>query len=97
MPETAECGVIMASLKSSKNAWALFFLILAGIVLGGFIGALAANVPFLSWLNYGQTFGFDSPVILNLGIIVLTFGMTIRITIAGIIGIVLAIIIYRYL
>lgn len=87
----------MASVKGSKNAWALLFLILAGIVLGGFIGSLAANVPFLSWLNYGQTFGLDSPVILNLGIIVLTFGMTIRITIAGIIGIVLAVIIYRYL
>lgn len=87
----------MASVKGSKNAWALLFLILAGIVLGGFIGSLAASVPFLSWLNYGQTFGLDSPVILNLGIIVLTFGMTIRITIAGIIGIVLAIIVYRYL
>ena len=25
----------------SKNAWALFLLILAGVVLGGFIGTLA--------------------------------------------------------
>ena len=33
-----------------------FLLLLAGIVLGGFIGSLAAGVPFLSWLNYGQTF-----------------------------------------
>lgn len=87
----------MASIKSSKNAWSLFLLILAGIVLGGFIGSLAANVPFLSWLNYGQTFGLDSPVILNLGIIVLTFGMTIRITIASIIGIVISVLIYRWL
>ena len=34
----------------SKNAWALFLLILAGIVLGGFIGVLAEGVPALSWL-----------------------------------------------
>ncbi|MBO5278517.1 MAG: DUF4321 domain-containing protein [Lachnospiraceae bacterium] len=87
----------MASIKSSKNAWALFLLILAGIVLGGFIGTLTANIPFLSWLNYGQTFGLDSPVVLNLGIIVLTFGMTIRITIASIIGIVISVLIYRWL
>ena len=43
----------------SKNAWALFLLILAGIVLGGFIGVLAEGVPALSWLSYGQTFGVD--------------------------------------
>ena len=75
----------------------MFLLILAGIVLGGFIGTLTANIPFLSWLNYGQTFGLDSPVVLNLGIIVLTFGMTIRITIASIIGIVISVLIYRWL
>lgn len=87
----------MASVKSSKNAWTLLLLILAGIVLGGFLGSLAADVPFLDWLNYGQTFGFDSPVILNLGILVVTFGMTVRITIAGIIGIMSAVLVYRYL
>lgn len=87
----------MASLKNSKNLWALFLLLLAGIVLGGFIGALTADISFLSWLNYGQTFGLSSPVVLDLGIIVLTFGMTIRITIAGIIGVVLAILIYRWI
>lgn len=87
----------MASIKSSKNMWALFLLLLAGIVLGGFIGTLTANISFLSWLNYGQTFGLSNPVVLDLGIIVLTFGMTIRITIAGIIGVVLSIFIYRWL
>lgn len=39
----------------SKNAWALFLLILAGVVLGGFIGTLAKGVPALSWLSYGQS------------------------------------------
>ncbi|MCI9237010.1 DUF4321 domain-containing protein [Lachnospiraceae bacterium 50-23] len=81
----------------SKNAWALFLLILAGIVLGGFIGMLADGVSALSWLNYGQSFGLDEPVILNLGLLVVTFGLTIKITIASIIGVVLAIIIYRFL
>ena len=52
-----------------KNAWALFLLLLAGIVLGGFIGTLTAGVPFLSWLNYGQSFGLTSPVVLDLSLI----------------------------
>ena len=78
-----------------KNNWALFLLLLAGIMLGGFIGNLTAGIPGLSWLNYGQSFGLTCPVVLDLGIMVLTFALTIRITIASILGVLLAIIIYR--
>ena len=56
----------------SKNAWALFLLILAGVVLGGFIGTLAKGVPALSWLSYGQSFGIDEPIVLDLGVLVLS-------------------------
>lgn len=87
----------MAKGTAGKNYWALVFMILAGVVLGGFLGQLAAGVPALSWLNYGQTFGLSTPLVLDLGILVLTFGITLKITIAGIIGIVLAIVIYRFL
>ena len=69
-----------------KNNWALFLLILAGIVLGGFIGMLAEGVSALSWLGYGQSFGLEEPVVLNLGILVISFGPSIKITIASIIG-----------
>ena len=80
---------------AGKNNWALFLLVLTGIVLGGFIGNLAAGVPFLSWLNYGQSFGFENPIILDLGILVITFGLSIKITMASIIGVLIAILIYR--
>ena len=83
----------MAKGTAGKNYWALLLMILAGVVLGGFIGQLSAGVPALRWLNYGQTFGLSNPLV----ILVLTFGLTIKITIAGIIGIVLAILIYRFL
>ena len=85
----------MAKGTAGKNYWALLLMILAGVVLGGFIGQLSAGVPALRWLNYGQTFGLSNPLVLDL--LVLTFGLTIKITIAGIIGIVLAILIYRFL
>lgn len=87
----------MAKGTVGKNNWALLLMILAGVVLGGFIGQLASKVSFLSWLNYGQTFGLSQPLVLDLGILVLTFALTIKITIAGILGIILAIIIYRFL
>lgn len=84
-------------MRGAKNGWTLLLLVLAGVVLGGFIGSLAAGVPGLDWLNYGQAFGLENPVVLSMGLVVLTFGLTIRITIAGIIGIVLAILIYRWI
>ena len=81
----------------SKNAWALFLLLLAGVVLCGFIGELSKGVPALSWLSYGQAFGIDDPIVLNLGVMVITFGLSIKITMASIIGVILSIIIYRFL
>ena len=76
-----------------KNYWACFLLILAGIVIGGFIGNLFPS----TWLNYGQTFGLTSPLVLDLGILCITFALTIKITIASILGIVVALIIYRFI
>lgn len=87
----------MAKGAAAKKYWTLLLLVLAGIVLGGFIGELTSNVSFLSWLGYGQSFGLSDPLVLNLGILVLTFGLKIKITIAGIIGILIAILIYRLL
>lgn len=81
----------------SKNTWALFLMLLAGIVIGGFIGTLTKDVSALSWLSYGQSFGLNDPIVLDLGVLVLTFGLSINISIASIIGVVLAIIIYRFL
>lgn len=76
-----------------KNNWACFLLILAGIVIGGFIGSLFPS----TWLNYGQSFGLSSPLILDLGILCVTFGLSIKITIASILGIAVAIVIYRFI
>ena len=84
----------MAKGAAAKNYWTLLLLVLAGIVLGGFIGELTSNVSFLSWLNYGQSFGLSDPLVLNLGILVLTFRLKNKITI---IGILIAILIYRLL
>lgn len=78
-----------------KNFWILLIMLLAGIVLGGFMGQLANGISWLSWLNFGQSFGLDSPLVINFGILVITLGLTIKITMASIIGVAIALIIYR--
>ncbi len=81
--------------KSRGNYWLAILFILAGVVIGGFIGTYLGGIPFLSWLNYGANFGITSPLTLDLGVLVLQFGLSIRFTIAGIIGILIAIFVYR--
>lgn len=75
-----------------KNVnWILVIVILVGFVIGGFIGTYFDG----TFLNYGKEFGLNTPVVLNMGFIVLTFGMSIHITIASVIGVVIALIAYR--
>jgi len=84
-------------LKKQKNGWALFLLLLAGIVIGGAIGEWLGTQPYLQWLRYGFTFGIEQPIILNLKVITLTLGIGMKLTIAGLVGMILAIFVYRKL
>lgn len=81
----------------SKNSWVLLLMVLSGIVLGGFIGEMTSGISFLSWLNFGQSFGLNDPIVLNMGILVITFGLSIRITMASIIGVIIAIFTYHFI
>ena len=81
----------------SKNFWVLLLLMLAGIVLGGLIGNATSAIAGLPWLDFGQSVGPDSPLVLNFGILVITFGLTIKITMASIIGMVIALLVFRWI
>ena len=76
-----------------KVNWVLLILVLVGFVIGRFIGTYFGG----TFLNYGQSFGLAEPVVLNLGFIILTFGLTIQITIASVIGVVIALVVYRFI
>ena len=78
-----------------KNVWILLIFILSGLVVGGLLGQLASNVSWLSWLAYSRSFGLENPVVLDLSVVELTFALMFRINIASIIGMVLAIFIYK--
>ncbi len=78
-----------------KSIWILIVFILSGLVIGGLLGDLASKVSGLSWLAYGQSFGLESPLSLDLSIIKITFGFMLNINIASIIGMAIGIFIYR--
>ena len=72
-----------------KVNWTLLVLVLVGFVIGRFIGTYFEG----TFLNYGQSFGLSEPVVLNLGFIVLT----IQITIASVIGVIISLVVYRFI
>lgn len=93
---------VMARTSKSygKNNWALFLLLLLGIVLGSFLGYLARGVSWLNWLNQGIDFAIGDPnennvVSLNLGVIIINFGFQIKITVGSVIGAIASVFIYK--
>ena len=76
-----------------KINWVFLVVVLICFMLGSFIGTYFSN----TFLNYGQVFGLSSPLVLDLGFIILTFALQIHITIASVIGVIIALIIYRFI
>ena len=83
----------MAS-RYGKNTWALLLMILVGIVAGGFIGYLVKDVPYLSLLNYGKEFTIggsgNGTIHVDLGILIIDFAVTIKISVGSIIGVLIS-------
>ena len=73
--------------------WTFVILVLIGYMLGSFIGTYFSN----SFLNYGATFGLTSPVELNLGFMLLTFGLKFQITIASVLGVIISLVVYKFI
>lgn len=72
--------------------------LLGGIVTGALLANLCEGVPFLSWLSYYVSFGIsaDRPLVLDLGILQLTFGVNFGLYTAQIFTIALSILIYNH-
>lgn len=81
----------------STGYWLWIFILFAGLVLGGFIGDVLGDISALSWLAYGKQFGINAsdPMVIDLYIFKLTFGFSMHINIASIIGVFLSMLLYR--
>lgn len=65
------------------------------VVIGSLIANVTAGISFLSWLGYGLSLGITTPLVLDLGVITITFAMTFNMSVAVIICMVIAICIGR--
>ena len=78
-----------------RGFWINFFLVCIGIVTGSLVAEMTASTPSLSWLFYGLDFGTQSPLVLNLNVLTLTFGITVKVTIASVIFVALSLVLGR--
>ena len=78
-----------------KSGWILLLFLLSGLVIGGLLGELATKVDWLWWLSFGEEFGFQEPIKLDLKVMTITFGLMIKINVASIIGVLIALFTYR--
>ena len=80
---------------SDRKFWIFLIFLFSGIIIGGLLGELAKSVSWLSWLGYGESFGLTEPLVLDIAILQLTFSVMIHLNVASIIGLAIAVFIYK--
>src|SRR5579884_2015632 len=70
---------------------------LAGAMLGSVVADSVAQFTYLAPLGRSVVFGVDPPVTLDLRVVTLTLGLTVRLNLATVLGIILAIYLFRVL
>jgi len=79
--------------SKSNSTWALIALLVVGVILGSLIGDLIGDK--IEFLSKSYSIGLKSPIHLDLKVLDLTFGLMLDINVASIIGIIIAILIYK--
>lgn len=78
-----------------RNRYFVFF-ILIGAISGSFIGELLGdNINALRFLKNTYTIGMAHPMLIDIKVLTVTFGINFNVNIMSIFGIILAIILYR--
>ncbi|NLC11381.1 MAG: DUF4321 domain-containing protein [Firmicutes bacterium] len=80
--------------RAPKNWGLLIFLVVIGSIFGSFLGQ--AFQGYLPVLNYGESIGL-SPTNINLSVLTITFGVTLKLNIASILGFFAALFVYARL
>jgi len=76
----------------TRNPWVLLLLLLTGAVIGGFLGQYLNQ--FFPFLQHNYPVGIREPLFLDLGFLSLIFGFVVNINVAGVLGLIIAILIF---
>jgi hypothetical protein len=77
--------------------WVLVIIIVAGAMLGSVFADAAGQFTYLAPLGHSVAFGIDPPVTLDLRVLTVTLGFTVRLNLSIVLGIIAAIYLFRVL
>lgn len=80
---------------SGKSSIFFVFLVLLGALTGSLLGDMLGDISALTFLKHVYSIGTSAPFNLNLRFVTFTFGFNLNMNIMSIIGVIVAIILYR--
>lgn len=82
--------------KTYKSTKEYIFITLLGAISGSFIGQFLGNTfTNLEFLGKTYAIGFQNPLVVDLKVLQVTFGLNFSLNIMALVGIILAIVIYK--
>jgi hypothetical protein len=84
--------------KRGRNPWwVLIVILIAGAMLGSVLANAIGQFTYLSWLGRSVVVGLSPPVVIDLGVMTVTAGFTLRLNLAIVLGILIAAYVFRML
>lgn len=77
--------------------WILVLVVVAGALLGSVLADALGQFTYLAALGRSITVGVDPPLTIDLRVLMVTFGFTVRLNLAIVVGILLAVYLFRVL
>ena len=77
--------------------WILIVIVVAGAMLGSVLADAVGQFTYLSWLDRSVVIGLTSPVTVDLHVLTLTLGFSLRLNLAMVLGILVAAYVFRML
>ncbi len=79
-------------MKRSKGLGTLFFLLIVGLLLGGFVGDFIAK--YVQVFSYQQKIGMSSPINIDLNFVKISFMLAFKFNLGTVLGLIIAIFSY---
>jgi hypothetical protein len=83
--------------RTREPWWLLVVIVVAGAMLGSVFANAIGDFTYLAPLGHSIAFGVDPPVTLDLHVLTVTLGFTIRLNLAIVAGIIAAVFLFRVL
>lgn len=83
--------------RTREPWWILVVIIIAGAMLGSVFADAVGQFTYLAPIGHSVAFGVDPPVTLDLRVFTITLGFTVRLNVAIVVGIIVAIYLFRAL